>query len=557
VLLAVPLVTLLVATRALTRGRENARRLSVLFDAAVRAQTLTDRGQVERAVLEDACRLLRLDDVELRVRRPGPGEIGAELDDGEERRWVVARAMERARSTVAADRQALQALTAVARDALARLAITREKVHVARHDPLTDLPNRGILLDRTDHALTRARRHGSSVALLFLDLDGFKPVNDRFGHAAGDAVLVEVAERIRGCIRDTDTAARLGGDEFAVLFEDVDLGAVVAMSERVLAAVREGVVVAGEPMPLSASAGLAYADSRDSGAGLLGKADLAMYEAKTRGKDCLVTYQHTIGKSRMERLVMVEDLRRAIAESRIDVVYQPVVATTTRRTVGVEALARWERNGRAVSPDVFIRLAEDAGLVVALGDVVLAQVEADAALLRRSVPGELIMSVNISAQQLRDRSFVDRISRTVGALAGTKLVLEITEREGILADEDVLATMHAIGAMGVSFAIDDFGVGFSSVGYLQQLPVQVVKADGSLAHAIDTDERACALLRSVTLMGRALGIDVVVEGIERETQLAEIVPGDGLYVQGYLLHRPMPVERLVGVLKEERGSSAA
>jgi diguanylate cyclase (GGDEF)-like protein len=309
--------------------------------------------------------------------------------------------MERARSTVAADRQALQALTAVARDALARLAITREKVHVARHDPLTDLPNRGILLDRTDHALTRARRHGSSVALLFLDLDGFKPVNDRFGHAAGDAVLVEVAERIRGCIRDTDTAARLGGDEFAVLFEDVDLGAVVAMSERVLAAVREGVVVAGEPMPLSASAGLAYADSRDSGAGLLGKADLAMYEAKTRGKDCLVTYQHTIGKSRMERLVMVEDLRRAIAESRIDVVYQPVVATTTRRTVGVEALARWERNGRAVSPDVFIRLAEDAGLVVALGDVVLAQVEADAALLRRSVPGELIMSVNISAQQLR------------------------------------------------------------------------------------------------------------------------------------------------------------
>jgi EAL domain-containing protein (putative c-di-GMP-specific phosphodiesterase class I) len=167
------------------------------------------------------------------------------------------------------------------------------------------------------------------------------------------------------------------------------------------------------------------------------------------------------------------------------------------------------------------------------------------------------MSVNISAQQLRDRSFVDRISRTVGALAGTKLVLEITEREGILADEDVLATMHAIGAMGVSFAIDDFGVGFSSVGYLQQLPVQVVKADGSLAHAIDTDERACALLRSVTLMGRALGIDVVVEGIERETQLAEIGPGDGLYVQGYLLHRPMPVERLVGVLKEERGSSAA
>ncbi|GAA3836288.1 putative bifunctional diguanylate cyclase/phosphodiesterase [Nocardioides panacisoli] len=557
VLLAVPLVTLLVATRALTRGRENARRLSVLFDAAVRAQTLTDREQVERAVVEDAARLLRLEDVELRSRRPRPGEVGAEFDDGDGRRWIVARAMERARSTVDADRHALQALAAVASDALARLAITREKVHVARHDPLTDLPNRGILLDRTDQALTRARQQGTSVALLFVDLDGFKPVNDRFGHAAGDDVLVEVAGRIRRCIRDTDTAARLGGDEFAVLLEDVDLRSVVTMSERVLATIREGVVVAGQLMPLSASAGLAYADSRDTGEGLLGKADLAMYEAKARGKDCLVPYQHTLGESRMERLVMVEDLRRAIAESRIDVVYQPVVATASGLTIGVEALARWDRNGRAVSPDVFIRLAEDAGLIIGLGDVVLAKVREDAAVLRRTVPGTVTIGVNISAQQLRDPSFVERIGSTVTAMGSSKLVLEITEREGILADEGVLAAMHAIGAMGVSFAIDDFGVGFSSVSYLQQLPVQIVKTDGSLATTIDTDERACALLRSVTLMGRALGIDVVVEGIERESQLAEIAPGEGLYVQGYLLHRPMSVEQLVAVLQAERGTSAA
>ena len=557
VLLAVPLITLLVATRSLTRGRENARRLSVLFDAAVRAQSLVDREQVERAVLEDAARLVRLKDVELRSRRPGPGEIGAEFDDGEERRWIVARALERARSTVAADRQALQALAAVAKDALARLAITREKVHVARHDPLTDLPNRGILLDRTDQALTQARQQGHSVALLFVDLDGFKPVNDRFGHAAGDAVLVEVADRIRRCIRETDTAARLGGDEFAVLLEDVDLRSIVTMSERVLATIREGVVVAGQPMPLSASAGLAYADSRDNGEGLLGKADLAMYEAKARGKDCLVTYQHTIGESRMERLVMVEDLRRAITETRIDVVYQPIVATDTGRIIGIEALARWERNGRMVSPDVFIRLAEDAGLIVDLGDVVLAKVAADAVVMRRSVPGSVTIGVNISAQQLRDPTFVDRIGEALAVMGGTKLVLEITEREGIDADEPVLAAMHAIGAMGVSFAIDDFGVGFSSVSYLQRLPVQIVKADGSLAHAIDTDERACALLRSVTLMGRALGVDVVVEGIERESQLAEIPVGEGLYVQGYLLHRPMCVDELIAVLQTERGSSAA
>ncbi|HWJ83289.1 MAG TPA: EAL domain-containing protein [Nocardioides sp.] len=557
ILLAVPLVTLLVATRAITRGRENGRRLAALFDAAVRAQTIADRDEVEEALVEEAQGLLRLREVALLPREPRTGEIGAEVRDGDERRWIVARAVERARSTVAADTQALQALAAVASDAFQRLAITREMVHVARHDPLTDLPNRGILLDRASHALALARRHGTSVALLFIDLDGFKPVNDRFGHAAGDAVLVEVAERIRACIREADTAARLGGDEFAVLFEDVDARVVEAMCERVLAAIREGVFVAGHQMPLSASAGLAHAERHDDGEGLLGKADLAMYEAKSRGKDCLVSYQQAIGESRIERLVMVEDLRRAIAESRIDVVYQPVVATETGLTTGVEALARWERNGTPVPPDTFIRVAEDAGLIVALGDVVLSKVEADAALLRGSVTGPVTVGVNISAQQLRDPSFVDRVRRAVAGMEGARLVLEITEREGLDVDEEVLGSMRAIGAMGVGFAIDDFGVGFSSVSYLQRLPVQVVKADGSLSHAIDTDERACALLRSVTLMGQSLGIDVVVEGIEREAQLAQVGSSKGLYVQGYLLHRPMPIDRLVAVLQEERDCSAA
>ncbi|WP_435771438.1 EAL domain-containing protein [Nocardioides sp. SYSU DS0651] len=557
ILLAVPLATLLVATRALTRGRENARRLSVLFEAAVRAQTLSERETVGRALLEDARKLLGSQRVALRTAPPADGEIGAQVHDGGSRLWIVAKALERARSTVAADEQALKTLAAVTSDAFARLALTDEMVHVARHDPLTDLPNRGILLDRVDHALARARRCDGEVALLFVDLDGFKPVNDRFGHGAGDEVLVELADRLRGCVREADTVARLGGDEFAILFEEAEPAAVEAVCERVLAAVRQGATVAGQPVPLSASAGIAYAGRHDDGADLLGKADLAMYAAKASGKDRLVPYEDAIGASRLERLLMVEDLRRAIADHEIDVVYQPVVATDTRRIIGVEALARWNRGGVAVPPDLFIGVAEDAGLIIDLGALVLARATADAALLRNTVPGPVTVGVNVSAQELGDPAYVDRVRQATHALDGADLVLEITEREGIDMGPELLASMHAIADLGVAFAIDDFGVGFSTISYLTDLPVRILKADGSLAQAIDSDDRASALLGSVTTMGRALGLDVVVEGIERESQLAAIGSAPGLYAQGYLLHRPMPLEQLQQTLERERASAAA
>jgi diguanylate cyclase (GGDEF)-like protein len=552
VLLGVPLVTLLVATRAVTRGRENARRLTVLFDAAMRAQTLSDREQVEVAVVDDARELLYLQRVGLRQAPPQRGEIGAEIQDGATSRWLVARALERARSTVAADEQALKALAAVTSDALARLALTEEMVHVARHDPLTDLPNRGILLDRLRHAVERARRDGSRVALLFIDLDGFKPVNDRFGHAAGDAVLVELAGRLRASVRETDTVARLGGDEFAVLFEDAEVAVVEQVWDRTLAAVQEGVSIAGHLLPVSASAGIAYGGPADDAEDLLRKADLAMYEAKARGKARVVSYEDAIGRSRLERLELVEDLRRAVSRSEIEVVYQPVVAAGTGRVVGAEALARWCRNGEPVSPELFIGIAEETGLIVDLGELVLARVTRDAAALRGSVTERFVMSVNISARQLQDPSFVDSVAAAVGAMDGVELVLEITERQGIELDDDVLAAMRAIAATGVWFAIDDFGVGFSSISYLQDLPVQIIKVDASLSQAIDTDERAGALLRSVTLMGRSLGLDVVIEGIERETQLAFLRENTtGLCAQGFLLHRPMPLAELRETLRDE------
>jgi diguanylate cyclase (GGDEF)-like protein len=553
VLLAVPLVTLLVATRAVTRGRENARRLTVLFDAAMRAQTLSTQAQVEAAVVDDARELLYLQRVSLRSTPPGRGEIGTVVRDGEPPQWLVAKALERARSTVTADEQALKALAAVASDALGRLALTAEMVHVARHDPLTDLPNRGILLDRLTHALELARRRESRVALLFIDLDGFKPVNDRFGHAVGDAVLVELAERLRSCVREVDTVARLGGDEFAILFEEAEPLAVELAWERVLAAVQEGVAVAGHLLPVSASAGIAYGGSGDLAEDLLRKADLAMYDAKARGKARVVTYEDAIGRSRLERLVMVDDLRRAVSQAEIQVVYQPIVAAETGRIVGAEALARWSRDGTPVSPDLFIGIAEETGLIVDLGEVVLARVAEDAVALRGLIGDGFVMAVNISARQLRDAEFVDRVASAVAVMDGVELTLEITERQGIDLDPVVLDAMHAISALGVRFAIDDFGVGFSSISYLQDLPVHVIKADASLSQAIDHEDRASALLRSVTLMGQALGLDVVIEGIEREGQLAVIrAYQQELCVQGFLLHRPVPLDELLSKLHLDR-----
>ena len=552
-LLAVPLATLLIATRAVTRGGENARRLTVLFAAAVRAQTLSDTRQVVEALTEDARRLLRIRQAEVRVAPPGAHEIGAQLRDGQRDQWIVAPRRHRARSTTSADQEALEAMVAVASDAFARLRLTEDMTHLARHDLLTNLPNRGLLLDRVEHALQMSRRRGTRMALLFIDLDGFKPVNDRFGHAAGDAVLVDVAQRLRDCVRQSDTVARLGGDEFAILLEDVHPPEVSSACDRALAALSRGAHVAGHQLSLSASIGVAFGDSSETAESMLRNADLAMYEAKSRGKNQWVEYERAIGRSRLQRLELVESLRASVAAGDLTLVYQPVVRAATGYITGVEALARWKSNGVDVPPDVFIRVAEETGLVVALGDAVLEQAARDAATIMRAAGSDITISVNISAKQLREPDFVAKVERAIVQMDGTGLVLEITERDGIGNDPASMDAMTTLAERGVPFAIDDFGVGFSSIGYLQDMPVKIIKTDLSFSESIDRDERSCALLCSITMMGQALGLDVVVEGIERASQLdhlREHVHAE--FAQGYLMHRPMPLDQLVHVIRENR-----
>ena len=548
-----PLATLLVATRAVTRGGENSRRLGVLFDAAVRAQTLSETRQVVDALVDDAERLLRITQIEVRATPPSASEVGAQLRDGQRDRWIVAPARNRARSTTTADQKALEAMVAVSSDAFARLRLIEDMTHLARHDLLTDLPNRGLLLDRVEHALQVSRRRGTRLALLFVDLDGFKEINDRFGHAAGDAVLVDVAARLNSCVRQSDTVARLGGDEFALLLEDVNPTEVTSACERILASLSLGAHVAGHELSLSASIGVAVSDISETADGMLRNADLAMYEAKSRGKDQFVQYERALGRSRLQRLELVESLRSSIAAGDLSLVYQPVVRALTGRIIGVEALVRWRPNGIDVPPDVFIRVAEETGLIVSLGDVVLAHAARDAAAILEAAGDDISIAVNISAKQLREPDFVSKIERAMESMGRTGLILEITERAGVGNDPTSLEAMKILAGGGVPFAIDDFGIGFSSIGYLQDLPIQIIKTDLSFSESIDRDARACALLGSITMMGQALGLDVVVEGIERVGQLEHLCEHvHAPYAQGYLMYRPMPLDQLVTVIRANR-----
>lgn len=556
-LLAVPLGTLLVATRAVTHGRENARRLQVLLDAAVNAQALAEPRQVLDALQDDARRLIRRADLELRPTPPGAAEVGVTVRGASEVQYLVASSRSRARSTARADEQALTALAAVATEAFARLALTEDLVHLARYDPLTDLPNRAVFLDRLHYALHLARRGDHPVTLLFIDLDGFKPINDRFGHAAGDAVLIDVAHRLRGAVREDDTVARLGGDEFAVILEGVDLDEGMQTGRRILAALRAGVEASEHAVSVDASIGITHGTGREQADEMLRNADLAMYEAKARGRGRLVCYEPRMLTSRLDRLELVESLGQALENGDLTVVYQPVVVAATGRVTGVEALARWDRGDVHVRPDVFITLAEETGLISAVGETVMGLVARDAAAIQLAA-SDVNIAINVSPTQLADPEFVGLVRRTLEVMGMDGLVLEITEREGLSHDPAVLRTMQRIADLGVVFAIDDFGVGFSSISYLQEVPARIVKIDASLSQHIDRSAQARNLLQSIMMMSQALGLDVVIEGVERESQLAVVrEDAPGAYAQGYHLHRPMPLADLLQVLKQDRETARA
>ncbi|CAN5771229.1 hypothetical protein BH20ACT6_BH20ACT6_15220 [soil metagenome] len=550
-LLAVPLATLLVASRLTTRDRERSRRMRVLFDVS-RSMQRQPSAEGVLALLESGGRaLLRAQPCSLRANPPAGDEVGATVTDGARQWWLVAPMGQRDSAVVAADHEHLEQLALAGSEVLSRLKLTREMTFLARHDILTELANRGVFLDRVADALDRSRRLGSAIAVLFCDLDGFKQINDRFGHSAGDSLLVQTAARIDACVPAGGTVARLGGDEFAVLLEDARGPAhVERVAGSLLAVVAAPTEVNGHDVSVSTSIGVATSGGSGSSEALLRNADIAMYEAKAKGKNCFVTYRTEYGAARVRKLEMADALSTAIERDELSVVYQPVYSLRTGAVTGLEALARWRNDGADVCPETFIPLAEETGLVVPLGARILDRVAQDAARIRRLGLPPLQVAVNISAQQLHSADFLDRVRATSAALGDQQLLLEVTERDVVREDSLSDEVMSRLVADGVQFAVDDFGVGFSSVGYLQTLPVQVLKTDRSFVDGIESSIRAANLLQAMLLMGRALGLRVVVEGVERQTQLDHLrTMRNEIFAQGFHLAPPMPMPEVLALLR--------
>jgi diguanylate cyclase (GGDEF)-like protein len=551
-LLAVPVLTMLVAARAVAQAQEHGLRLAGLLSAATAAQQADDPERIFQILRAEAQRMLRVPVVEQRDDPPIAHELGVRLptpDGSGEGQWLVA-GRRNSRDYGQPDRQALDALVALAVESLSRLALSRDMSYLARCDPLTGLANRTVFLERVEQALASHRRHGRPVAVLFCDLDGFKTANDRFGHVAGDQVLNETASRLARCVRPNDTVARLGGDEFAVLLEDVGSDEDArAVADRILAATKAPYDIAGRQVRVGVSIGYAMGTAEEDASALLRNADLAMYQAKSSGKNRSEQFRAELHVQNLARLDLVDDLRQALDDETLSVHYQPVVDLGTGRIEGVEALLRWQHPTLgSVPPPTFVRAAEEAGLIGRLGHFVLDSAYSDACELSAKLGRPLTLGVNLSGQQLRDRAILDQVHGLQRDAMSPRLILEITE--SVLVDDEgqPLEILHSLRELGVSLAIDDFGTGYSSIGYLRRLPVDVLKIDRSFLEGIDTDSKAGALVEAILGIGRTLNLRVVAEGIEHPGQLAALRRIGCELGQGYLLSRPVPYQQLEAVL---------
>jgi len=432
-----------------------------------------------------------------------------------------------------------------------REALAAQLQHQAFHDDLTNLANRAMFNDRVRHALARARRGSGGIAVLFVDLDDFKVVNDSMGHAAGDRLLQEVAGRLRGCLREPDTIGRLGGDEFAILVEGVDLASVRVLAERVLATLAAPYPVVGGHVTVHASVGVAF-DEHATGddVQLLRNADIAMYAAKNRGKGTYEVFQPPMLRSVRDRNDVTAALRGAIERRELVVHYQPIVDLRTWRVGGTEALVRWPRPDRGlVPPDEFIPIAEETGLVVDIDRFVLRESCRQAAAWNARL-GPLLLHVNLSAMHLQRDDLADTVAGALrdSGLAPDRLTLEITE--SVLAQVDVaVVRLRELKRLGVHLAIDDFGTGYSSLSYLQRMPIDAVKIDKSFVDGVTGGPEESAVARAILALAATLRLDTVAEGVEQAAQARELADLGCRWAQGYHFSRPVAapeMARLVG-----------
>ena len=431
---------------------------------------------------------------------------------------------------------------------LAELSRLKEQLrHQAYHDSLTGLPNRAMFAEQIDARLRAGRDDRSSIpVVLFLDLDDFKAVNDTLGHAAGDGLLVAVAERIAGAVRAMDVAARLGGDEFAVLIDDErDLRHAMAIANRILDVLRAPFHVEDREIVVGGSVGIAVArDSSERAADLLRQADMAMYTAKSEGKRRIAIFDPALHASVVARHELSRELAKSVSRGEFMVHYQPIVDVATLRLTGLEALVRWRHPVRGlVPPEDFIRLAEENGTILELGRWVIAESCRQAAAWHRSgeLPEDAFVSVNLSPQQVRQADFLDDTLRLVSAarLEPSRLVLELTETAMLGDVQATIERLEALRTEGIRVAVDDFGTGYSSLGYLRRFPVDILKIAKEFVVPGDSAPADWAFAHAIVALGQTLGLAIVAEGIEDGLQLDRLRELGCQLGQGYLLGRPM------------------
>jgi len=556
--------------------RESEERYRLLFDNSQDAILLTAPDGQILAANPAACRIFGGDEEQLKAS----GRTGVvDVDDPRLERAIAQRARsgsfageltlrrldgERFPAEVStalfSERDGQTRSSMIIRDITERKRAEEQLTYLAQHDALTELPNRLLLTDRLNVALSSAQRVGRRLALMFMDLDRFKNVNDSFGHDLGDRLLREAAVRLRASVRATDTVSRQGGDEFLVILPEIELDKDAArVAEKLIAAFAEPFVLDGTEIVLTGSIGIVcYPENGHDADTLLRNADAAMYVAKDKGRNRYQFYSTEMNARAHERLLLESDLRRAIQREQLSLAYQPQVALGTGVVIGVEALLRWRHPTRGdVPPSQFIAIAEDSGLIEPIGTWVLEEACRQHAewVVAGLIAGPV--AVNVSAHQFRQPDFVDVVAAALTrcGLRADLLEIELTEGVVMRGVDQVLHKLQALHALGVRIAIDDFGTGYSSLSYLKQFPIYRLKIDQSFTRGLPDDRGSAGIAQAVISLGHSLGLDVLAEGVETRAQeefLRSLSCNAG---QGYLYARPMPAAQCAQYLRA-RGADA-